>query len=132
MFKFFKEGAEFMNLTRQMNAMHAMLQDLISKIEQSYDYTEFLEDILILSFMARKGVLDRMEQFNWSMERPIYVPSIKRGNVPLLYAYSQTVQKLEMVASQIGYKELYEEVINRGEAYYEVEKILPLEISKNL
>jgi hypothetical protein len=132
MLKFFKEGAEFMDLTRSMNGLYGMLQELIPRIEENYDYSEFKEDILVLSYFARKGILDRMEKYNWSMERPIYVPSIKKGNITLLYAFSQTVQKLATVASEIGYSDLYEEVLNRGEAYYEVEKILPPELAKDM
>ncbi len=41
-----------------MNGMNVMLQDLIPKIERSYDHSEFTEDILVLAYIARKGVLD--------------------------------------------------------------------------
>ena len=56
MFNFLKTGIEFNNLAKSMNGMNVMLQDLIPKIERSYDHSEFTEDILVLAYIASDEV----------------------------------------------------------------------------
>jgi len=132
MFNFLKTGIEFNNLAKSMNGMNVMIQDLIPKIERSYDHSEFTEDILVLAYIARKGVLDRMEQYNWTMDAKIIVPTIDRGRITLMYAFTQTVGKLQMIAAQLELTEMVEEVMEKGDAYYQLERNLPSEITKNI
>lgn len=130
MFNFLKTGIEFNNLAKSMNGMNVMMQELIPKIERSYDHSEFTDDILVLAFIARKGVLDRMEQYNWSMNTKIIVPTIDNGRITLMYAFSQTIGKLKMIAAQLELTELVEEVMVKGDAYYQIESNLSSEIAK--
>ena len=132
MFNFLKPGIEFNNLAKSMNGMNVMIQDLIPKIKRSDDYSEFTEAILVLAYIARKGVLDRMEQYNWTMDAKIIVPTIDRGRITLMYAYSQTVGKLQILAEQLDLSNLVEEIMEKGDAYYQMERNLPSEITKNI
>lgn len=132
MFNFLKTGIEFNNLAKSMNGMNFMIQDLIPKIERSHDYSEFTEDVLVLAYIARKGVLDRMEQYNWTMDAKIVVPTIERGRITLTYAFTQTVGKLHMIAAQLDLSDLVEEIMDKGDAYYQLERNLPEQITKNI
>jgi hypothetical protein len=40
MFNFIKTGIEFNNLAKSMNGMNVMIQDLLPRIERSYDNSE--------------------------------------------------------------------------------------------
>ncbi|HSV87846.1 MAG TPA: hypothetical protein VLH61_04330 [Bacteroidales bacterium] len=95
-------------------------------------YSEFTEDALVLAYIARKGVLDRMEQYNWTMDAKIIVPTIERGRITLTYAFAQTVGKLHMIASQLEHTEMVEAIIDKGDAYYQLERNLPEQITKSL
>ncbi len=121
MLKFLKSGKEFQKLAEAFNGLNLMLQDLIKDIEKSNNYSDFEEDILTLSYIARKGVLDRIEHFNWSMNTKILVPSIDRNRITLMYAYTQTVGKLEICVLNLEMKELFDEIMEKGEVFYEIE-----------
>lgn len=132
MFNFLKTGKEFNNLAKSMNGMNAMIEDLIPKIERSYDHSEFTEVVSVLAYVARKGVLDRIEQYNWAMDTKIIVPTIDRERITLMYAFTQTVGKLHTIAAQLDLTELVEEIMEKEDAYYQLENILPPEITKNI
>lgn len=132
MFNFMKAGIEFNNLAKSMNGMNVMLQELIPKIEISYDYSEFTEEVLVLAYIARKGVLDRMEQYNWTMDAKIVVPTIDRGRITLMYAFTQTVGKLGAIAEQLELSELVQNIMEKGDGYYQLEINLPSEFTKNI
>lgn len=132
MLNFLKAGAEYNKLAKSMNGMNIMIQDLIPKIERSYNYSEFEGDILFIAYVARKGVLDRMEQYNWSMDAKIVVPTINKGLITLMYAFTQTVGNLQIIAEQLELSKLVEEVMDKGKAYYELERNLPSDIIKTI
>lgn len=132
MLNFLKAGAEYNKLAKSMNGMNIMIQDLIPKIERSYNYSEFEGDILFIAYVARKGVLDRMEQYNWSMDAKIVVPTISKGLITLMYAFTQTVGNLQIIAEQLELSKLVEEVMDKGKAYYELERNLPSDIIKTI
>lgn len=132
MFNFLKPGLVFNKLAESMNGLNLMIQNLIPKIERSNNYSEFEEDILTLTYIARKGVLDRIEQYSWSMEKKIFVPTIDKQRITLMYAYTQTVGKLQKIANNLNFTELYDEIMEKGVAFYQIENNLPKEIIKNI
>jgi hypothetical protein len=131
MFNFFKTGIEFNNLAKEINGMNVALQDLIPKIERSYNHSEFSEEIMVLAYVARRGVLDRLEKYNWTMDAKISVPTIDRGQITLMYALSQTVVKLQILSVKLEMSDIVEEIMERGDAYYQLERILPKEVTEN-
>lgn len=132
MFNFLKPGLEFNKLAESMNGLNLMIQNLIPKIERSNNYSEFEEDILTLTYIARKGVLDRIEQYSWSMETKIFVPTIDKQRITLMYAYTQTLGKLQKIANNLNFTELYDEIMEKGVTFYQIENNLPKEIIKNI
>ena len=131
MFNIFKTGIEFNNLAKEINGMNVALQELIPKIERNYDHSEFSEEIMVLAYVARRGVLDRLEKFNWTMDAKISVPTIDRGQITLMYALSQTVVKLQMLSVKLEISDIVEEIMERGDAYYQLERILPKEVTES-
>jgi hypothetical protein len=132
MFDFLKAGREFNKVAKAMNGMNVMIQELIPRIERSYDKSEFKEDILVLAFISKRGVLDRLEKYNWTMDAKIIVPTIDRGRITLTYALMQTVGKVSMIAAELEMSEVVQEVMEGGNAYRELEKHLPLQIIDNI
>ena len=132
LFDFLKPGVEFNNLAKSMNGMNFLLKELIPKLEHSIDDTEFSADILLLAYISRKGIMDRMEQYKWPLTSKIVVPSIDRGRITLLYAYTQTVGRLYIIANELGLSESVQEIIDRGESYYTLESSLPYHIKEKI
>ena len=132
MFNFLKTGKEFNNLSKAFNGMNIMLQNLIPKTRNSYDPSEFTEEIMVLAYIATKGVMERLDNNDWCITGKIYVPNISREKITVMYAITQTVHKLQMIASQLELSDLVEEIMEKGDAYYELERNLPTEITKNI
>ena len=132
MFNFLKTGIEFNNLAKSMNGMNVMIQDLIPRIERSYDKSEFAEEVLVLAYIAKKGVFDRLEKYNWTMDAKIIVPTIDRGRITLTYALMQTVGKVSMIAAELEMSDIVQEVMDGGDAYYQLEKHLPDHVKNNI
>jgi hypothetical protein len=132
MFNFLKAGVEFNNLAKSMNGMNVMIEDLIPRIERSYDKSEFTEEVLMLAYIAKKGVFDRLEKYNWTMDAKIMVPTIEKGRITLTYALMQTVGKVSMIAAEIGISEIVQEVMDGGDTYHQLENILPDQVKNNI
>lgn len=132
MFKFLKNGFEYNNLANAMNAMYISLQDIMRKMESSPDRSEFAKEILFLAYVSRRSIWDRMEKYGWSMELTISVPSISRDRVKLTYALGQTSGRVNTLAREIGIKELANEILVKGKAYYEFESTLPQQIINSI
>ena len=130
MFKFLKPGIEFNNLAKTMNGMNVMIQELIPQIQNSYDKEEFAEQVLVLAYLSRAGVWDRLEKYNWTMDAKIVVPTIDRGRITLAYALMQTVGKVSILAEELEMGDVVQEIMDKGAAFYEFEKHIP-ELLKN-
>lgn len=115
-----------------MNGINTMIDEIMPQIDPDDDNSEHDDAILALAYMAKRGVLDRMEEYNWSMDTSIVVPTIDRGRITLAYAFSQTIGRLHMLADQLDLSELVNEILERGPAYYEVESQIPKEALNNI
>lgn len=132
MFKFFKKGKEVNNLAKSFNGMYLMLQEIVPQIEQNPNQAEFKESILVLAYIATKGVHDRMDENEISITHKIMIPTIQRGFITVLYAYQQTVGKLLTIANLLEMDEIVNEVMDKGPAFYELENTLPPKVVNNI
>ena len=132
MFNFIKRGVEYNNLAKSFNGMNIMLQNLIPQTRNNNDQSDFTEEIMVLAYIARRGVMDRIKENDSFITGKIYVPSISRGKITVMYAITQTVHKLQMIASQLELSDIMEEIMEKRDAYYELERNLPTEITKNI
>ena len=131
MFNFFKAGIEFNNLAKSFNGMNVIIQWLNPRIENSADKSEFTKTIFYLSYIARKGVWDRIEKYGWEMHREaIIVTTISKNRITLNYALSQTIGKVSLLASELGIVSEVQEIMDGGALYFEIEKHIPDNIKK--
>lgn len=130
---FFKKGIEFNNLAKGFNGTFVMINELETKIQHSYsnDYSEFEQDLLILAYLCRKEILDRMEEYNWSMGSPIIVPMMSKGRLTVTFAFQQTVGRLYSLAEKLSLSDEINEVLDKGNAYFEIDRAIPNHV-KNL
>lgn len=132
MFKFLSAGIEFVYVGKVMNKMVDLIKHINLKIDAGYTSDELAGDVLMLAYMARKGVIDRIEEYNWTLDVKITIFSISNSRVTLLYAYSETVGKLYIIATQLGMVDEVQNVLEKGKKYYEIEKVLPASIIKSI
>jgi len=131
--KFFKKGIEFNNLAKGFNGTFVMINELETKIQHNYsnDYSEFEQDLLILAYLCRKEILDRMEEYNWSMGSPIIVPMMSKGRLTVTFAFQQTVGRLYSLAEKLLLSDEVNEILDKGNAYFEIDRAIPNHV-KNL
>jgi len=115
-----------------MNGMNVMIQELIPKLERSLVKSEFEEDVLVLAYISKKGVFDRLEKYNWTMNAKMFVPTIERGRITLSYALSQTVGKISMLAAELDMSDIVQEIMDGGDAFYELERQLPDQLKNSV
>jgi len=132
MFNFLKPRTEYGKMAQTMNGMYLMIQTLLPKIQKVNDIDSFNEDVLVLAYIARKGVLDRMEKYNWAWETYIIVPSISRKATTLFDAFAKTVGEIDHIAEQLDLTEIVNEIMEKGDAYYQLERSLPESAIKDI
>jgi len=132
--KFFKKGIEYNKLARGFNGIFVMINELEVKIENNYssDYSEFEQDVFILAFLCRKEILDRMEEYNWAMASPISVPMMSKGRLTLTFTYQQTIGRIYKYAEVIGVSEVVNDILDKGDAYFEIDRSIPNQIKNSL
>lgn len=132
MFKSLKKIKEYSLLGHSMNSVAIMLNDLNKNYENRSVYDNFKEDIYLIAYIARKGILDRLEEYEWNMEGPILVPAIMPKNISLFYAYSKTIILIKSFSVELNLNYEVENILNKGNGYYEFEQILPEQTIKQI
>jgi len=132
--KFFKKGIEYNNLAKGFNGTFVMINELEVKIENNHsgDFSEFEQDIFILAYLCRKEILDRMEEYRWAMASPIAVPMMSKGKLTLTFAFQQTVGRVYMLAETMGVSDEINEILDKGNAYFEIDRAIPNHIKNAL
>jgi hypothetical protein len=130
MFDFFKKGIEFNKLAQSFNAMYLMLRDIEARLERNKENltafrNEVKEEIHILAYIAHKGIVTRMDNYNWGFEALISIPTISSSRITLGNAWSKTVTKMSMIAGILDLSEDVEEINNEGPLFQKLEDIIP-------
>lgn len=126
MFDFIKKGIEFNKMAQAFNGMYPMLLDLMPRIEnKDIPREEFTEEVLVLAYIAQKGVISRMTFYNWALESKILVPSISSARITVGYAISQTVTRILIIARILNIQDRVQEVLEEGPQYVWFETNLP-------
>jgi hypothetical protein len=125
MLNFLRSGTEFNNLAKAMNRLNIMLDSLMRDIERSSNKKEFSEGLLLAAFIAKKGIIDRLEKYGWTEDTKIVVPAIPGGRIKLEFALSFTMGKLAVMSSELMMSDVTQDILNGGSSYFELEKKLP-------
>jgi len=132
--KFLKKGIEFNNLAKGFNGTYIMINELEVKIKNhdEIDYSDFHEDFFIVAYLCRREIIDRLETYGWGMHSPLMIPMMSRGRVTLLFAYQQTVGRLMEIANTAYLSDEVRDILDKGETYYEIDRIIPPQIKNSL
>lgn len=126
--RLFKSGKDLSKVAKSIDGLNLMIQDIIPKIEKSHEYSDFKEDIFTLAYIGRKNVIDLIEENNWSMDIKIMVSTFEKRRIPLIMGYSQTIDQIQLIANHIGYQSVVEDILEKGNSFYELENQLPKEV----
>ena len=130
MFESIKKIKEYSKLGHSMNSVSILLKDII----QQYQITggNLNEEIYFVAYVARKGIIDRLEEYEWNMEGPILVSSISSKNITLFYAYSKTILQIKSLSVELNLSYEVESILAKQEGFYEFEPMLPDSILKTI
>lgn len=126
--RLFKSGNDLSKVAKSIDGLNLMIKDIIPKIEKSYEYSDFKEDIFILAYIGRKNVIDLIEKNNWSKDMKIMVSTFEKRRIPLIMGYSQTIDQIQLIANHTGYQSVVEDILEKGNSFYELENQLPKEV----
>jgi len=130
---FLTKGLEYNRLAKAFGNAYSALNEYEIKFNSGFvnDYYEFKQDLLILAYLCRKEILNRMEEYGWIMASPISVPKISRGKITLLFAYQHTIGRLTKFANKIKIGEELQEILDKKTEYDVIRKLTPSTIKFN-
>jgi hypothetical protein len=130
MLDFFKKGIEFNKLAKSFNAVYMSLNEITQRVESNKNNLDFYkeeykESLFALCYVAKKGIIDRLDSINWNFESKIMIPTMSSNRITVGYAWSQTISKLITIGASIRLSEEMEEIFDCGDLYYEMENAFP-------
>lgn len=114
-----------------MGKVLKLIEDIEPKAYNCAGVREQREEFMFVAYICRVGIYDIIECNNYMMLNPlipIRIPlsMFRSRKETLMSALTLTVGKLkELVAIESGTAELVESILNKGQAFYELEKMLP-------
>jgi hypothetical protein len=132
MFNFFRKIREYTKLAKTVDFVHYSIEDLILQVQYTNDYSQFKEQILLLAYFSKVGIIERMGQYNYNLQTPILIHSMETRAITLSEAYNRSVIKLEALAKELGYGIHFQNIFNEGTLYYDLKNKLPNSVTSNI
>ncbi|NDW12377.1 hypothetical protein D0T50_05670 [Bacteroides sp. 214] len=111
------------------------LEHLEKQIYSKYDILEHKEDFLFLAYMCRVGIIDRVELKGWPPTLPIVIPlgifRTREETISTMLIFIITQLK-ELASSQEDIIAVIDDILEKGEIFYEYDSIIPYDIKNNL
>jgi hypothetical protein len=121
---FFKKAIVYNDLAKAFNGFYIAIQ----KLRDESEYKDVRDELFGLAYVARLEIIDRMEAINYKMSTRIAIPMMPGNNKTLEYAYFQTIGKLVKIGADLGYSEEIQEILNKGNFFFEIENSIPLHL----
>ncbi|MGM0408956.1 MAG: hypothetical protein ACQERU_13330 [Bacteroidota bacterium] len=127
---FFKKGSEFNKVAHCFGNMYSLINQLQPILEIYTDNleefkTQYKTDILILAHIANRGIISRMDEYNWGLEAKIMIPVISLKRITIMYAWNLTITKMSFMIGLLELQDEYDEITNNGPICQLLEKVMP-------
>lgn len=119
-----------------MGKVIKLLSEMEPKIHNANDVYDEKEGFMIIAYLCRIGILDRIENNSWirpetSIRIPTGIFSSRKESISS--GLMLTVDKLKkMVSKDFITEEIVEDVLNHRGYFYQVEKMIPDNIKKSI
>lgn len=110
-----------------------LLDRLESQVIRGNDIYEHKEDFMLIAYICRVGIIERM--CNLSLNSLIFIPLglFKTKKMTIGIALEHSIGRLkEMVNKDVVTYEYIEHILDRKGVFYEFDKIIPQEVKKQL
>lgn len=125
----------FDNITKYMKlggvgtAIHFvinMLDTVEPEIEKgTLSGPEINYEVCTIAYISRNEILDRIDKYNWDKETLLQVPAISMGPNTISFALLKSIERLKELARKHDIINAVEDILNKGNSYYEFRKVLP-------
>lgn len=120
-----------------MGKIIQLLKDIEPRCCNSWGTYNNKEELYILAYMCRKGIIDRISQ-NTYMYNPNLMIAIPLGlirfkRVAMFNALQMTIGKVKQLASHdVEVERVVEDILDKGDYYYKIEYLIPNDILRTL
>jgi hypothetical protein len=122
-----KKIKDYVNLGHSINIVILKLSEIFEK-HKAGDSHDLKEGIYLVAYAARKGIVDRIDKYDWNMEGPILIPAISPNNITLDTAYANSVLLIKDLSRELNLELEVEGILEKQNFYYEFESMLPKEV----
>lgn len=127
----FTKGIEYNKLAMAFNGMILIIKEVDNKALNGGDnevYAKIEKEVMMVAYMYRINIIDRIEKYQWSFTTPIKVPNISSNRTTLLNAYNTTIEKLSDLADDLSIADEVQDILKKGDYFYKVESSLPAHV----
>lgn len=128
-----RRGIEYQKLAEGLNGLFPLINELENnlKYELKSEYS-LIEDLFLLTYITTISVIDRIEKYQYPLTTLIYVPHISASQISLDESLNRTFLRLQNIATEMGKIDEFEEILNKGDWYWQLNNEIPNEIKHNL
>lgn len=111
------------------------LESIEKQIYRMNNILEYQEDILVLAYMCRVGIMDRVEINGWPPTLPIRIPLgiFKNRKETIVTMLIFIISRLkEVVSPQEDMEAMIDDILEKGDLFYEFDSIIPYNIKSSI
>lgn len=130
-----KNGIELNKTAIAIGKVIKLLDVLEKKIIYDSDIYENKEDIYFIAYYARVAIVDRIKSNYWSTTQVLYIPLgfLRNRKETIGTSLMLTIDRLVNIAERdVLITDHVENILIKGELFYEYEKILPDDFKKSI
>jgi len=119
---------DYNKTARTIGKVVLILDNLLNTYPMYFLLTTYKQDLIYLAYICKLGILDRIENNNWDIGKPIAIPTglFSVNKITLKIGLEITIGKLAEIASlDLELEEQMTEIFNRGNLYYQIKNELP-------
>lgn len=132
MFDFLKRRIEYAKMAAAINEINKLVQNFNSEYKNMSYADDINEYILIITYITRKGVLSKIEQYKWPWNTNIVIFSMSNTALTLLDAVTFLIDDLDNITEQFGLTEIVQGILKGGDVYREYERNIDIQLKRKI
>lgn len=133
---FSKMGIEYNDLAKAFNGIIQIVKEIEDKMTSTrltnFEFEKVENEVIMVAYLCRINIINRMDRYNWSLTTPIHVPNISSERTTLKIAYDMTVGEVSSLAKDMSISDVVQSVLEKGHHFYKFENGLPVNFKMKL
>lgn len=121
MFYFLKQRIACNKMAFTMDKINGFLKDLIKEKSDVSNIYEFKSSILIVAYLIRKGVTNRIEKNDFPLEMKLMAPNISSSGVTIWFALTKILDNLYSLSDEFDLTEDVYAILKNNDAFFRIE-----------